>query len=612
MCGILGSLNFPLNIEQTRSLLLHRGPDAQTEWKYNNIILHHFRLSILDHEGGKQPMHYLDRYTIIFNGEMYNHLDVRKKFNLDCKTNSDTETVLHAFHRLGMKCLNEFDGMFALCIHDRQENKIFLARDRAGKKPLYYYKKANEFVFASELRALNILVNDSINDSSINQYLHLGYMFESSTPFLHITEVPSGTFLEIDCGTLDMTPKKYWDIGDFYQKSFSGSYEEAVDKVDSYLIDGVKGRLLSSDLEVGAFLSGGIDSGLVTAIASSYTDVPLKTFTVRFKGEYDESPLAQLVSDKYKTDHRVIDISFDNLKDDIENILINYGEPFMDSSAIPSYYVAREAKKHVTVVLNGDGADELFGGYRRYVPYSVFPFLSSSQFQKNIFGGINKLLPVSHNKKSKYNYIKRLITLASKSELDQYLSATSDVFTNYENEFLTKPFDSTDIGKRFSEIVDSSDTDLQAMMQADFKFLLFGDLLVKMDIATMAHSLEGRSAFLSKELLEFVPQLPDKFRLKGNYTKRILRDLAKKYLPPELVNQPKRGFEIPLKSWVNNELKEVIWDNLNSKNSYIRDFVNEKCLNMLSSNTNNIPEEKRAKMIWSLFSLEIWNKNINN
>lgn len=610
MCGIFGTINLPVNQKDTIPHLIHRGPDSQTTWCHNNLTLQHFRLSILDIDGGVQPMHLLDRYTIVFNGEIYNHHWVRKKLDLDCQSDSDTETILRAYHKMGISCLDYFDGMFVFVIYDKVTNKLLLVRDRAGKKPLYLYKENNQIAFASELKVLNKIVRDKICEESIYEYLHFGYMVDKTTPFQNVKEISSGTYTYIDCESLESITKKYWDISVFYQKDYAGSYEEAVKQVDDYLRNGIRRRLLSSDLEVGSFLSGGIDSGLVTSIASEMISNPLKTFTVRFDGEYDESPLAQKVSERYNTDHNVIDISFDNLKDEIDMILTNYGEPFMDSSAIPSYYVSREAKKYITVVLNGDGADELFGGYRRYVPYRYYPFLSTGNLQKELMKMVNSILPHSNNKRSKYNFVKRLFTLGSQNGLEQYQSATFDVFTGYEDVFLKNQNNNKIIQNKFQEIINNSNSDMKAIMHTDFSFLLFSDLLVKMDIATMANSLEGRSPFLCKELLEFVPQLPNYYLIKGNYTKRILRDLGKKYLPFELIRQPKRGFEIPLKSWVENELHDKIWDNIGSTNSYVKNFIKADSFNILKKKNGNLPAEKRAKMIWSLFALETWYKNL--
>lgn len=608
MCGIFGSINLPISVKQTSELLFHRGPDAQTEWKYENVCLQHFRLSILDLEGGAQPMHYLDRYVIVFNGEIYNHLNVRQKLSLSCKSNSDTETILVAYHNLGPSCLDYFDGMFAFCIYDKESKILFFARDRAGKKPLYYYFNDDKFCFSSEINALQAIVKSQINNDNILSYLKTGIFYKNATPYQNIQELEAGNYLEISAKSLNIQTTQWWSILKQYKTRNKDSYYENLEEVERLLKEGVKNRVMSSDLEVGSFLSGGIDSGLVTAMACEFKSVPLKTFTVRFNGQYDESMLAKLVSEKYGTEHTVIDINFDSLKNDVFNIVSNYGEPFMDSSAIPSYYVSKAAKEHITVVLNGDGADELFGGYRRYVPYKHFDLFTYSDFTKSTISALNNLLPKSHNKKSKYNYIKRLFTLASQSGLEQYLSATTDVFAGYNHRLLQQYKSPEGIEEDLQKIIEVTNSSLASLLCMDFETILFGDLLPKMDIATMANSLEGRSPFLCKGLLEFVPGLTDDRKIQGFQTKRLLRDIAKKYLPPELINQPKRGFEIPLKNWVDFELNEMIRDYLTSTNAINKDYVKPRAIEAILDNKLNIPKEKRAKMLWSLFCLEIWNE----
>ncbi|HNA97057.1 MAG TPA: asparagine synthase (glutamine-hydrolyzing), partial [Chitinophagaceae bacterium] len=359
MCGIAGAINFQLDIPLLTKDLYHRGPDEQNSFTDDNLILHHHRLSILDISGGAQPMHY-EHFTIIFNGEIYNHLEVRKKLNLNCRTHSDTETILQAYEKLGAECLHEFDGMFALAIYDKQKKQLFLARDRAGKKPLYYYQAKDQFVFCSELLALKYQLPLLINENNIFQFIRLGYFYKTATPYQNVNELQAGSYATIDLQHPIPQVFKWWNIHQFYEKPVNDDFETAMQKTEHYLHEAVRNRVESSDLEVGSFLSGGIDSGLVTAIAKQYNS-SLKTFTVSFEGEYDEAPLAKLVAEKYNTEHYEIRIGFENLVNDIEKILSNYGEPFFDSSAIPSYYVCRAAKKHLTVILNGDGGDEIFG-----------------------------------------------------------------------------------------------------------------------------------------------------------------------------------------------------------------------------------------------------------
>ncbi|MFZ4059061.1 MAG: asparagine synthetase B family protein, partial [Ferruginibacter sp.] len=289
MCGIAGSVNFQLNYPQVNASMGHRGPDAQNGYRSENIDLYHLRLSIVDIAGGQQPMHLNDRYTIIFNGEIYNHLSLRKQFQLQTTTASDTETLLLLYQIFGIDFLQYVDGMFVFALYDKHEKKIVIARDRAGKKPLYYFNDGKKFVFASELNALNALLPLEIDTSHFHQYLRLGAFYRQSTPYKNVLELGSGSYLTVDTQTLKVETKEWWNIHPFYQQQNSDSFETSKEKVDQMLHEGIRRRVESSDLEVGSFLSGGIDSGLVTAIASQYNK-NLKTFTVSFEGEYDEAP----------------------------------------------------------------------------------------------------------------------------------------------------------------------------------------------------------------------------------------------------------------------------------------------------------------------------------
>jgi len=610
MCGIAGTINASFSYENVSKIMGHRGPDEQNSYTSKNVNFFHLRLSVLDISCGHQPMHLENKYTIIFNGEIYNHQEIRKQFDLKATTSSDTETLLLLYDKFGTDFLQYLDGMFAFVIHDKLKDQLFIARDRAGKKPFYYYADMQKFAFASELNGLKSMVSLEINHTNFYQYLRLGSFYREFTPYKNVTELRAGTFLIVDCYTLKIQGKNWWNINDFYQKESKDSLEESLQKTDDFLHQAIKRRIESSDLEVGSFLSGGIDSGIVTAIAHGYKK-NLKTFTVSFDGEYDEAPLAKLVAEKYKTDHTEIKISFDNLKNDLEKILCNYGEPFFDSSVIPSYYVSREAKKYVTVVLNGDGADELFGGYRRYVPFARYDFFRKNRLIKKGATFIKNTLPPSNNKKSMYNYLYRLASLASNSDLEIYLSAGVDIFEDYQQHIIDPGFDYLQpVRKDFDIIVNSNLSGLKKIMNLDFDTILFSDFLVKMDIATMANSQEGRSAFLSKELLEYIPSLPDSYKIKGKTTKFLLRQLAKKYLPAPLINQQKRGFEIPLKNWVDNELRQPVFDYLSTKNSFYKKFVEEKFVHDLLNRKINIADEKRAKILWTLLSMEIWFKKV--
>lgn len=605
MCGIAGAVRLSLDIPRLTKDLWHRGPDAQSTWSDKDLVLHHHRLAILDIASGSQPMH-LEHLTIIFNGEIYNHQEVRERHGLKGKTHSDTETILLAFLKLGPACLFDFDGMFAFAIYDHRTNRLFLARDRAGKKPLYYYEKGGRFAFASELNALQAQVQAGLCEENITRFLHYGAFHGSATPYREIRELPPGHFAWYSLPEGPLQTERWWQIGDGYNRRSTVTEKEALEEVDQLLHRAVKRRLDSSDLEVGSFLSGGIDSGLVTAIAAGYKP-GLKTFTVSFTGSYDEAPLAKLVADKYQTGHTEIKISFDELSRDIEKILSNYGEPFYDDSAIPSYYVSREARKHLTVILNGDGSDEIFGGYRRYVPFAKYDFFRKPALLTGLAGWAKKIIPISHDKQTRLNYLYRLADLASQKGTGVYYSSTTDIFTGFEDKI--RPLTDPDpVEQLLQQLNQSGGSGLQKMMEMDFNCILPDILLVKMDIATMAHSLEGRSPFLSKELLEYVPGLPDDFKIRGTRTKYLLRRLAEKYLPDTLVGQPKRGFEVPLRQWVDKELKELIFDYLLSADSVSSRFVSPAFIGDLLERRIRISDEKRAKMLYTLFALDVWYK----
>ena len=599
MCGISGVINHQkYDLEAIKSSLYHRGPDEQSIFIDKNIALLHTRLSIQDISHGQQPFQFLE-YTVVFNGEIYNHLELRNDLKeVNFKTASDTETLLYLYIKYQERMFDKIDGMFAFAILDKKRNKLFMARDRSGKKPLYFYKDNNSFFFASELNSIRTGIKDlDINKDAITSYLRSGFFFKQFTAYKNVEEVLAGHSYEVDLETLEIQKSSYFNILEFYNHTSTLSFAESLEKLDNLLHKSVRDRVLSSDLEVGAFLSGGIDSSLVVAMASKYKK-NLKTFTVRFDGAYDESHLARLTANKYNTEHHELSISM-NLKEDIEKIILNYGQPFMDSSAIPSYYVSAEAKKHVTVILNGDGADELFGGYRRYVPAANgwISIVKKLDF-------ILAILPKPHNKKSIYNFAYRLLSMSSKEGLDFYLSSTIDMF---EDEYI---FESNALFEKMNEFINSIHLNpFSKMLYLDFNMLLFSDLLVKMDIATMSHSLEGRSPFLSKYMLEFAPTLQNEYKIKGSTTKHILRELSKKYLPDELITQPKRGFEVPLKNWVQKDLKENLHDKL-AQNSYSSHFIDNKFIQSLLDEKINVSDEKRAKMLWSMYCLEVWKDNL--
>lgn len=611
MCGIFGLIDYksPISEELIFEGLRHRGPDQQQSRSQDNVVLYHTRLAIQDLSvTGCQPMSY-HGLVIVFNGEIYNHMELRRKYNLEASSHSDTLTILMLFELLGMKMLDEFDGMFAFALYDQHNRRIYLARDRAGKKPLYVYGKQGSWVFSSELNVLNRCVKPELNYEALADYLYLGHFYRKATPYMHVNELESGHYLKIDTLTGYAEDITWYSIEAAYHQQQAFSYKESVEQLDVILQQAVRRRIDSSDLDVGSFLSGGIDSGLITAMAAAHSS-KLKTFTVKVKGSFDESMLAQQVAERYETQHTVVEIDFSDLDKDIEKILTNHGEPNSDNSAIPSYYVAREAKKHITVALNGDGADEMLGGYRRYVPFKHIDFFNPGLFQRNGARLLTSVLPVAHKKQSYYTYLYRLLKFAGYADpLKMYCSASSDLFVGFEDQFLVQPL-MGDLSANLERMESSGLSPLKKLLYLDFESMLFGRLLPKMDIATMAHSLEGRSPFLCREMLDFAPGLKDSYKIKGIRTKSILRDLATKYLPETLIDQPKRGFEIPLAQWVDYELKKNIEQVLMAGDPFYATLLKKDFILDLLRRKIQISEERRAKILFCVFSLEVWYQNL--
>lgn len=612
MCGIAGVLNFSkIPLEEVYFLMSHRGPDDkgafETKTQGGFLQLFHARLSIQDLSTlAHQPMKRGD-LCLLLNGEIYNHLQLRKGLDFAFQTHSDTETLLGLWTHFGeafLERLGMLDGMFAFVLYDAKNQKLYFARDRMGKKPLFYYKQESKIVFASELNTICGILKFfetplEIDEEAIKFYLESGFFYQDSAPYKQVFAIPNAHYGILDLNTFQLSIKPYFKLESYYQFPKITKEQEALERCESLLKQSIARRIESSDLEVGAFLSGGIDSSLIVALASQMKP-DLRTFTIRFENAaFDESSLAEQTARKFGTKHQSLTIST-NLIQDVPKILQAYGRPFFDSSAIPSFYVAKAAKEHLSVILNGDGADELFGGYRRYVGHLLLPKILP-------FSTLAGRLPKPNTKQSLYNYFYRLLQMASayKRNLGEYyLRSTTDIFAGFYS-FRSERFNA--FQREVESVFKGGYSPLAQMLLLDARNLLLCDLLPKMDIATMAHSLEARSPFLSKELVEFAPTLEDNLKVRGKTTKYLLRRLAQKYLDKEVVQAPKRGFEVPLSAWIEGELKELVLDTLQAP-QIAQMFLPKNRIESLCNAPHKYPKEKRAKMLWSLFALEIWNQ----
>ena len=536
MCGILGALNYDGNFDSSLDLIKHRGPDAGSTFQHNNIFLGHRRLKIIDlSDSANQPMTSNDgRYTIIFNGEIYNFESIRndlKKLNFNFKTQSDTEVILYAYIAWKEKCLNKFNGMFSFAIYDNKKENIFIARDRIGIKPLYYFKKDSQFIFCSEINPIVNLVNKnnlSTDYSSIVDYFTYLFVPEDKTLYKEIKKLLPGHYLNFNNNSIKI--EKYWDISPGFGEE--SNVDNVVDKLEELIEDSVRMRLVS-DVPVGSFLSGGIDSSLITHYAEK-NHSNINTFYADFDGSTDNDIF---ISNLLKTNHHREKPNFDSV-DNLE-LMSHYGDLFYDTSSIPYYHIAKIARKNVTVCLSGDGGDELFYGYNWYNSYSKsinFKFLSS----------LYKVFDPQYKIFSK-NYLKgfKLKNLLIHDDIERYVYLRGGYIFPYLKQILSE-----DILENIDKDYDpywlyrkhwNADDTKSSLQYIDFKNFLVHDVLFKCDMMSMLHALEVRVPFLDHRIVEYVFQInPELINQRGN--KYLLKKIAEKKFGRKFINQQKKGF----------------------------------------------------------------------
>lgn len=567
--------------------LSHRGPDADGFF-FNGICgLGHRRLSILDLSvSANQPMYSRslssfdgesqeERFVIVYNGEIYNYAELAKELNIKMRTTSDTEVILELFVKYGVEFVHKLNGMFAIAIYDQLKQSLYLFRDRIGIKPLYYYWDRNKLLFGSELKSLQCLNLDlKLNHDAIADFLHLGYVPAPRSIFENIKKLPPGNYLLAN--QTGVIVKKYWQIDDKISTSYFEDESNVVAKLDALLTSSVKYRLLS-DVPLGVFLSGGIDSSLIAAIAGRISSEKINTFTIGFKeSAFDESIYARQVANQINANHHEFVVTAKEAQDLIPDLLDVYDEPFADSSAIPSMLVSQLAKKYVTVVLGGDGGDELFWGYGRYdwsrrlsQPWWNFP----RQSLANIF----KLLP-----KAKYQKAAQLLKYPCRKKVPIHiLSQDSFLFSEEEIEdLLIKPFfQIEDTSIKMNDVRRFSAIEKQVLFE--IKSYLPDDLLVKIDRATMNYSLEARVPLLDHRLVEFASNISPEIKFKNGTRKYLLKKILFRYLPEKLFERPKWGFSIPLIQWLKTDLRYLVDEYLDKKTIMSCGIVQYKAVHAL-------------------------------
>ncbi len=621
MCGIVGFVNAdksPIEravLEKMNKAIIHRGPDDDGFFVKENVGLAMRRLAIIDLAGGKQPIHSQDKTKwIVFNGEIYNYQELReflRKKGFELYTKSDTEVIVNLYQLYGIECLQYLRGMFAFAIWDDTDKSLFLARDRVGKKPLLYSHQPNgNLIFGSEFSALlrHPEVSREIDYEAIDSYLSYLCIPAPQTTYKQIRKLEPGHWLLWKDGQIKT--ERYWLPN--FSKKIKIDREEAIDETIRILREATKLRLIA-EVPVGAFLSGGVDSSTVVALMAQESDKPVKTFSIGFEDQdYNELKYARIVAQHVGSEHHEFIVKPEAME--VLPILVeHYGEPYADSSAIPTYYVSRETRKHVTVALNGDGGDESFAGYERHVAmklaeiYHRFP-------QKLRFLLIEKpfeLLPVSETRRSRIRDLKRFLQAASLETKERYFRWMSTFDYQAKSEIYTEDFarlishhDASYFLERWFNSANGLGI-LDTVLLTDQMTYLPNDLLVKVDIASMAVSLEARSPFLDYKLIEFAASLPEAFKSKGFETKSLLKAVASRLVPKEAIYRRKMGFGVPIGKWFREDLKNFVQEILLSEKALKRNILKPEAVRRYI--TEHVDGKRDyAFQLWTLLMLELW------
>lgn len=621
MCGIAGIIDITSAperglIERMNRIMHHRGPDGEGYYLDGPVALGHRRLSIIDLSGGKQPLSNEDGTVwITFNGEVYNFQELRNEL-IDkghrFASRSDTETIVHAWEEYGERCVERFRGMFAFAVWDQRRQKLFAARDRLGKKPFYYWCDGKRFLFASEIKAIlqDERVQRELDPAALADYLTYHYIPFPGTIFKGIRKLEPGHWLSVgmeEPERLSVDTRKYWDIT--YAPDDSLSEAQWCEALREKLREAVRIRLIS-EVPLGAFLSGGIDSSTVVALMSQVQDAPVKTFSIGFKEEdFSETVYARQIAERFGCEHHEFVVEPDAIEV-LPKLAWEFDEPFADSSAVPTYYVSKLAREHVTVILSGDGGDETFAGYRRYgwaqdmCRHDWLP----SPLKKALFGVPGRLLPdgvkgkgaLLHLSKDPFERYAGLNTFGEPPYLDRVLSADLRAAIGRE----LPDFSAM---KHFFDAKASSDY-LTRIQYVDTKVYLAEDILTKVDRASMLCSLETRAPLLDHEVVELAARMPSSLKLSNGETKYILKKAMEGILPNDILYRRKMGFGVPLVHWFKKDLTAYAHDLLLSQEARERGFFNPAEVETLLATHQKSGRDLSAR-IWALLFFEQWCRN---
>jgi asparagine synthase (glutamine-hydrolysing) len=593
--------------------IVHRGPDDEGIYARGPVGLGMRRLSIIDLSGGKQPIHNEDKSVwVVFNGEIYNFPELREELESrghQFYTHSDTEVIVHLYEEMGADCVKKLRGMFAIALYDERKNSLLLARDRLGKKPLHYALHNGRLLFGSEIKTMLAVAPElaKVSLEGVLQFFYFGYVPDPLTAFQKIHKLPPGHLLEFAGGEIKI--RQYWDVPN-YGAHPPKSEEECLEQLESKLLEAVRIRLIS-DVPLGALLSGGVDSSIVVALMARASSGPVKTFSIGFRNQdFNEAEYARMVAERYGTDHHELTVD-PNIGETLEMLSGMMEEPFGDSSMIPTYYVSKLARQHVTVALSGDGGDELYAGYDRYIVnlrrsrYGV-PSWMGRIYRNHVY----PVLPQNvRGRKLAWN-----ISLPSRDRyLDglSFLPALDRERSLFSDELLSEAGQFTDPFKRFEEYYDhapAADT-LSRLLYLDTKTYLTADILAKVDRMSMATSLEVRVPMLDQEFVEWTAGLPIEWKFRNGTRKYLLKKLAERIgIPPALLHRRKQGFSLPLVHWMRDEMKDGLLSILTEPRTLQRGYFKPAAVRaLLDEHFRGYRDHAGA--IWLLLVLELWHRN---
>jgi asparagine synthase (glutamine-hydrolysing) len=615
MCGIVGKIAREEAvdrslIDQMCSVIEHRGPDSRGVFLDGNAGLGVQRLAIIDLQTGDQPIFNEDRsIVVVLNGEIYNYRELRSSLleaGHHFATHSDTEVIVHLYEDEGDACVQRLRGMFAFALWDVRRRRLLLARDRIGKKPLYFSYNGAELWFASEAKAIlqDPAVSREVNYRAIDAFLKYEHVPDGESAFAALSRLPPAHTLVFDGSSLEQN--RYWKLS--YENDVDVSDDEACERIRTQLLEATRIRL-RSDVPVGAFLSGGVDSSAVVAAMAQQTAGRIKTFTIGFDDAHlDERRNALEVAQLFDTEHHELVVE-PSVIDVLPRLAWHYGEPFADPSAIPSFYLSEMTRRHVTVALNGDGGDESFAGYRRYVGNDVARKLK--RVPQPLARAAEEVLTrvgtgsMQHSRRARVLRLSRAIRLEPAARYDMWIACfnPSERATLYTAEFARYATPDCVIQRAY----DSSDapTLIERLLDVDAQTHLPGQLLVKMDIASMAHSLEVRSPLLDHMFMQMAARLPLSAKVSGGTSKRLLKEAIRPWIPGDVLDRPKRGFAMPVASWLRNELRRLPAAVLLDSRARARGLFERRVIERLIT-THQDGTADNSNKLWALIQLELW------